>query len=98
MRGQGERLLAYLSNLLLSHCAGSEDGTVRVWEARSSQCIRIINAPDKAPVTGLIVLDRPAHLASGQGRHTRTGGADSGAHLASFHGTCQHNRNKKHLS
>ncbi|CAL5226138.1 g8957 [Coccomyxa viridis] len=59
--------------------SGSEDGTARVWEVRSSQCMRVISAPDRAPVTGLIVLDRPPHLASGQGRQGRLSSSDSGS-------------------
>ena len=43
--------------------------------------MRVISAPDKAPVTGLIVLDRPPHLASGQGRQGRISSSDSGAQL-----------------
>lgn len=42
---------------------------MRVWELRSRQAVRVIAAPDNSPVTGLLVLDRPATLASGQGRH-----------------------------
>lgn len=41
---------------------------MRVWELRSRQPLRIIAAADKAPVTGLLVLDRPPLLAAGQGR------------------------------
>ena len=51
---------------------------MRVWESRSSQCIRIISAPNKAPVTALIVLDRPPHLASGQGKYSKANGSDAG--------------------
>ena len=45
--------------------------------------MRVISAPDRAPVTGLIVLDRPPHLASGQGRQGRLSSSDSGAQLTS---------------
>jgi pre-rRNA-processing protein IPI3 len=48
--------------------SGSEDGTVRVWELRSRQPLRVIAVADRAPVTGLLVLDRPPLLAAGQGR------------------------------
>lgn len=58
--------------------AGSEDGTVRVWELRSRQAVRVIAAPDKAPVTGLLVLDRPPTLASGLGRHGAASSSDPG--------------------
>ena len=46
--------------------------------------MRVISAPDKAPVTGLIVLDRPPHLASGQGRQGRMGTPDAGAQLTPY--------------
>ena len=58
--------------------AGSEDGSVRVWELRSRQPVRVIAAPDRAPVTCLLVLDRPLALAAGQGRR-QGGAAASGA-------------------
>ena len=41
---------------------------MRVWELRSRQPLRVIAAADRAPVTGLLVLDRPPLLAAGQGR------------------------------
>jgi WD40 repeat protein len=63
----------------VAHAAGSEDGTVRVWELQSRQAVRILNSPEKAPVTGLLVLDRPPTLASGQGRRGTASASDSGA-------------------
>jgi pre-rRNA-processing protein IPI3 len=44
--------------------SGSEDKSVRVWELQSSQCVRIINAPCKGPVSGLIACLRPSSLPS----------------------------------
>lgn len=42
--------------------SGSEDKSVRVWELQSSQCVRIINAPCKGPVSGVIACLRPPSL------------------------------------
>ncbi|CAL8463828.1 g3362 [Coccomyxa elongata] len=58
--------------------SGSEDGSVRVWELRSRQAVRVINSPEKAPVSALLVLDRPPTLASGQGRHGAASSSGSG--------------------
>ena len=68
--------------------AGSEDGTVRVWELRSRQAVRVINSPEKAPVSALLVLDRPPMLASGQGRHGTATSSDSGPDLMTSTQTC----------
>ncbi|BDA48951.1 WD repeat-containing protein 18 [Coccomyxa sp. Obi] len=58
--------------------SGSEDGSVRVWELRSRQAVRVINSPEKATISALLVLDRPPTLASGQGRHGAASSSDSG--------------------
>lgn len=47
--------------------AGCEDGTVTVWDLRTRQPIRTLQKGGKGPVTGLLVMDRPAFLAAGQG-------------------------------
>lgn len=47
--------------------AGCEDGTVTVWDLCTRQPIRTLHKGGKGPVTGLMVLDRPAFLAAGQG-------------------------------
>lgn len=59
---------------------------MRVWEARSRQPVRVIAAPEKAPVSGLLALDRPPYLAAGQGR--RQQGTPEGAHSGGGHLIC----------
>lgn len=66
--------------------AGSLDGSVRVWDVASHQCIRTLRKPCEARVTNVIVLPRPhclhvsgasrsgvagAGAAEGQARETR---------------------------
>jgi WD40 repeat protein len=36
--------------------AGSEDGTARIWDLRSRQCLRSISSPNRAPVTAALLL------------------------------------------
>lgn len=43
--------------------SGCEDGTARVWDLRSRQCLRVIQAPNKAPVSGVLLVGSPARLA-----------------------------------
>lgn len=43
--------------------SGCEDGTVRVWDLRSRQCLRVIQAPNKAPVSGVLLVGSAARLA-----------------------------------
>eukprot|EP00951_Prasinocladus_malaysianus_P018277 scaffold145422_cov18-Prasinocladus_malaysianus.AAC.1 len=45
--------------------AGSDDGTVCVFEMRSRQAVRTINTPSKAPVATVLTLDRPTFMPSG---------------------------------
>lgn len=52
------------ANQLVSGC---EDGTVTVWDMRTRQPIRTLQKAGKGPVTALLVMDRPAFLAAGQG-------------------------------
>ncbi len=47
---------------------GSVDGTVRVWELRSGQAVRVMANLAKGPVSGLLVVDRPPFLAAHGGR------------------------------
>jgi len=47
---------------------------VRVWDAQTRQALRVLQNPAKGPVTSLLVLDRPPHLAAGP----RSGGGRSG--------------------
>lgn len=47
--------------------SGSEDGSVRVWDLRSRQPVRVLQAPAKGPVTSLLVLDRPPFMHAGGG-------------------------------
>ena len=39
--------------------SGSEDGSVRIWDLRSRQTIKVLDAPVKGPVSGIIVIDKP---------------------------------------
>ena len=55
--------------------AGSEDGSVRVWELRSGQAVHVMPSPAKGPITGLLVLDRPPFLAA---FGSRCGGGEPG--------------------
>ena len=57
-------LLAAMSSI---NSAGCEDGSVTVWDLRTRQPIRTLQKAGKGPVTGLLVMDRPAFLAAGQG-------------------------------
>ncbi|KAL0027630.1 hypothetical protein WJX79_003997 [Trebouxia sp. C0005] len=52
------------ANQLVSGC---EDGTVTVWDMRTRQPIRTLQKAGKGPVTAVLVMDRPAFLAAGQG-------------------------------
>ena len=54
-------MLAYVNN------TGCEDGSVVVWDLHTRQPVRALQKAGKGPVTGLLVMDRPAFLASGQG-------------------------------
>ena len=49
------------------HCAGSEDGSVRIWDAPTRQTVRTLSNPAKGPISSLLVLDRPPFMAAGQG-------------------------------
>lgn len=80
-QGRYREFVSYRKVIEPFHMAGSEDGSVRVWELRSGQAVRVINSPEKAPVSALLVLDRPSALASGQGRHGATSSSDSGLSL-----------------
>ncbi|WIA20965.1 hypothetical protein OEZ85_005302 [Tetradesmus obliquus] len=42
--------------------SGSEDGTARIWDLRSRQCLRSIASPNKAPVTAALLMAWPGHL------------------------------------
>ena len=42
--------------------AGSEDQSVRVWDLRSRQQVRLLPNPAKGPVTALLLLDRPPFM------------------------------------
>ena len=52
---------------MIAQPAGCDDGTVTVWDLRTRQPIRTLQKGGKGPVTGLLVMDRPAFLAAGQG-------------------------------
>ena len=51
--------------MLECYTSGSEDGTVRVWDLRSRQPLRVIQS--KGPVASLLVLNKPPFLAVGRG-------------------------------
>lgn len=53
--------------------SGCEDGSVTVWDLRTRQPVRAVQKAGKGPVTGLLVMDRPAFLASGQGGRGQRG-------------------------
>ena len=55
--------------------SGSEDCSVRVWDLRSRQPIRVLERPVKGPVSSVIVLDRPIYMPVGTGR--RGGSTDA---------------------
>lgn len=38
---------------------------MRVWDAQTRQTLRVLQSPAKGPITALLVLDRPPHLAAG---------------------------------
>jgi pre-rRNA-processing protein IPI3 len=57
--------------------SGSEDGSVRVWDLRSRQCVRVIASPARAPVTAALVVEWPDYLA-GVGQGTAGGGGRHG--------------------
>lgn len=46
--------------------AGSEDGTARVWDLRSRQCLRFVKSPNKAPITTALVAPWPVYLSGHQ--------------------------------
>ena len=48
-------------------CTGCQDGCVTVWDRRTRQPIRTVQKGGKGAVTALLVMDRPAWLAAGQG-------------------------------
>ena len=54
-----------------NHChscyTGCEDGTVTVWDMRTRQPIRTLQKAGKGAVTAVLLMDRPAFLAAGQG-------------------------------
>lgn len=57
-----------VSSLCITHdgeqlVSGCEDGTARVWDLRSRQCLRVITAPNKAPVSGVLLVEAAAKLA-----------------------------------
>lgn len=72
--------------------SGSEDGSVRVWDLRSRQCMRVTPSPGRAPVTAALVIEWPDYLA-GIGQATAGSGGRQGpkrpaplAPLAKFQG------------
>ena len=60
--------------LLLPRCAGSDDGTVTVWDLRTRQPVRMLQKAGKGAVSGVLVMDRPPFLAAGQGGRGEKGG------------------------
>ncbi|GAX86274.1 hypothetical protein CEUSTIGMA_g13686.t1 [Chlamydomonas eustigma] len=44
--------------------SGSDDGTACVWDLRSRQAVQVIQGSGKHPITGVIVLRLPEHMAA----------------------------------
>ena len=53
--------------------SGSADGSVRVWELRSRQQVRVLPNAAKGPVSALLVMTQPPHM---QARAAAWGGGD----------------------
>lgn len=60
---------------LPASAVGSEDGSARVWDLRSRQCLRTINSPNKAPVSTALLISWPGYLA---GQHAGQSGGRTG--------------------
>lgn len=52
--------------------SGSEDNSVRIWDLRTRQPIKIFENPSKGPVSSVLVIDRPTHMPIGTARHRET--------------------------
>ncbi len=57
--------------------SGSEDASVRVWELRSRQQVRLLQNAARGPVSAVLALPRPPHLLVG-GSHAASSGAGAG--------------------
>jgi hypothetical protein len=53
--------------------AGGEDGSVRVWDLRSRQCVKVISSPGKAPVTAALLVEWPMHWSTASRQGTGAG-------------------------
>eukprot|EP00775_Hariotina_reticulata_P006600 gene6600-6828_t len=83
------------------HDQGCEDGSVRVWDLRSRQCLRVINSPSKAPVTAALLVEWPVHLSTLSQQGTGAGSDRQGpkrmqplAPLAKFAGAASSSSSK----
>ncbi|KAL4425368.1 hypothetical protein ABPG75_009384 [Micractinium tetrahymenae] len=57
--------------------SGSEDASVRVWELRSRQQVRLLQNAARGPVSAVLVLPQPPHMLVG-GSHAASAGAGAG--------------------
>lgn len=57
--------------------SGSEDASVRVWELRSRQQVRLLQNAARGPVSATLVLPQPPHMLVGGG-HAASGGGGGG--------------------
>ncbi|GMH36200.1 hypothetical protein BSKO_04068 [Bryopsis sp. KO-2023] len=46
--------------------SASEDGTVRVWDMQTRQCVKVLDFPSRFPVTAMMVIQDPPMQAIGQ--------------------------------
>lgn len=82
---QGITCLAATSDGL-SLVAGLGDGTVRVYDVESRQCVRTLRTPTMDPVSAVFVIPRPPFLQSGTGLVNQGAAGATGLGGATFAG------------